>query len=71
MANDEVNIEFEYVDPWTEDDPWYSYNIILSDGRKTHGKTAGIKEARGFLSFRKVKGGGSLFLGYPPLGFMV
>lgn len=30
MANDEVNIEFEYVDPWTEDDPWYSYNINQS-----------------------------------------
>ena len=30
MANDEVNIEFEYVDPWTESDPWYSYNINQS-----------------------------------------
>lgn len=30
MANDEVNIEFEYVEPWTENDPWYSYNINQS-----------------------------------------
>lgn len=30
MANDEVKIEFEYVDPWTENDPWYSYNINQS-----------------------------------------
>ena len=30
MANDEVNIEFEYVDPWTESDPWNSYNINQS-----------------------------------------
>ena len=30
MANDEVFIDFEYYDPWTEDDPWYSYNINQS-----------------------------------------
>ncbi len=26
MALDNVKIEFSYVDPWTESDPWYSYN---------------------------------------------
>ncbi|MDE6442587.1 MAG: hypothetical protein K2L12_07560 [Clostridia bacterium] len=30
MAKDEVNIEFEYVNPWTENNPWYSYNINQS-----------------------------------------
>lgn len=66
MANDEVNIEFEYVDPWTEDDPWYSYNKILSYGHKTNGTTAGIKIAGGFLSFRKGKGGRLLVFGRSP-----
>lgn len=26
MANDNVKIQFTYVDPWTEKDPWYNYN---------------------------------------------
>lgn len=26
MALDNIKIEFSYVDPWTESDPWYSYN---------------------------------------------
>lgn len=30
MAKDKVCIEFEYVDPWSEVDPWYSYNINQS-----------------------------------------
>lgn len=30
MANDQVKIEFEYVEPWSESEPWYSYNINQS-----------------------------------------
>lgn len=26
MALDNIKIEFSYKDPWTESDPWYSYN---------------------------------------------
>lgn len=30
MAKDLVNIEFDYLEPWSESDPWYSYNINQS-----------------------------------------
>ena len=30
MANDEANIEFEYVDPWGEDDTFLPYNTNQS-----------------------------------------
>ncbi len=30
MAKDVVNIEFDYLEPWSENDPWYSYNINQS-----------------------------------------
>lgn len=30
MANNIVEIDFEYVNPWTEDKPWYSYNTEQS-----------------------------------------
>ncbi len=30
MANDIAEIDFEYLNPWDESDPWYSYNIEQS-----------------------------------------